>query len=191
MAATEGALLPSVVAELTLSFEASCAMSSADDSKPKLDVFDGSDPSAYRLWKRRSQLLIAGLPTNVPDHKHGPRLMEYIKGEAETLLECLPVEDLMKSGGAKLIWETLDEKYLPQPRDLLQRALKNFFYDLSCKPSETYVQFLARFDAANRLLKEQSVELPSTVKGYMLLKKLRLDGNQESMVLTHTHQELS
>ena len=165
-------------------------MSHADDSKPRLEVFGGTDPSAYRLWKRRSQLLIGGLPTTVPEKKHGPRLMEFIKGEAEMLLECIPVEDLMNEGGAKRIWEVLDEKYLPQPRDLLQQALKNFFYDLQVKPSETYVQFLARFDAANRLLIEQKIELPSSVKGYMLLKKLKLDGTQESMVLTHTKSSL-
>ena len=130
--------------------------------------------------------MLASLPTNVPEAKHGPRLMEFIKGEAEALLESIPVEELTKSGGDKKIWQALDDKYGPQPRDLMQQALKGYFYELQVKQSESYTQFLARYDAASRKLKEQGVELPAPVAGYMLLKKLRLDATQESMVMTHS-----
>lgn len=164
-------------------------MSSADDTRSKLEVFDGSISGNYRLWKRRARLLIAGLPTTVPEAKNGPRLMEFIKGEAACLLESLDVSELTKKAGDKLIWDVLDEKYVPMPRDLLQQAMI-FFYDLQVRPSETYVQFLARFDAANRLPREQQVELPKPVLGYMLMKKMRLDSSQESMVLTHTQSAL-
>lgn len=160
------------------------------DERSKLETFDGSNPGAYRMWKRRAQLHIAGLPNTVPKEKYGPRLMEFVKGEAESLLEAISVDELMKEGGDKQIWQVLDDKYQPQPRDLLQHALKNYFYDLSVRPSESYAQFLARYDAAHRLLKEQSVELPDKVRGYMLLKKLRLDPDQESMVLTHSQSNL-
>ena len=156
------------------------------DEKSRLETFDGSNPGMYRLWQRRAQLMIAGLPTTVPKEKYGPRLMEYIKGEAEALLETIPVEELIKQDGDKGIWLVLDEKYGPQPRDLLQHALKNYLYDLHVKPGETCLQFMARHDAAIRLLKEQSIELPPPVMGFLLMKKLKLDQSQESMVLTHT-----
>ena len=156
------------------------------DEKSRLETFDGSNPGMYRLWRRRAQLMIAGLPTTVPKEKYGPRLMEDIKGEAEALLETIPVEELIKQDGDKGIWLVLDEKYGPQPRDLLQHALKNYLYDLHVKPGETYLQFMARHDAAIRLLKEQSIELPPPVMGSLLMKKLKLDQSQESMVLTHT-----
>ena len=51
--------------------------------RPKLEIFDGSDPSSYRAWKRRVKLMIAGLPTTVSSAKFGARLMEFVKGEAE------------------------------------------------------------------------------------------------------------
>eukprot|EP00435_Cladocopium_sp_Y103_P064391 s36_g26.t1 len=156
------------------------------DEKSRLETFDGSNPGMYRLWRRRAQLMIAGLPTTVPKEKYGPRLMEYIKGEAEALLETIPVSELIKADGDKAIWLVLDEKYGPQPRDLLQHALRNYLYDLQVKPGETYLQFMARHDAAIRLLKEQSIELPPPVMGFLLIKKLKLDQSQESMVLTHT-----
>lgn len=165
------------------------AMASLSEEKGRIESFDGSDPGMYRRWKRRAQLMLAALPSTVSEAKYGPRLMEFIKGEAETLLEQIPVDDLTQTGGDK-IWAILDEKFGPQPRDLLQLALRGFFYELQVKPSETFPQFLARFDSANRLLVEQGIKLPSQVLGYMLLKKLRLESGQESMVMTHTQGKL-
>ncbi len=45
---------------------------------------------------------------------------------------------------------------------------------------------LARYDAAVRRLRERKVELPKEVRGFMLIKKLRLENQQESMLLTYT-----
>ena len=143
-------------------------MASSEEKSHRVETFDGSDPSLYRRWKRRAQLMLASLPTNVPEAKHGPRLMEFIKGEAEALLESIPVEELTKSGGDKKIWQALDDKYGPQPHDLMQQALKGYFYELQVKQSESYTQFLARYDAASRKLKEQGVELPAPVAGYKI-----------------------
>ena len=75
-------------------------------------------------------------------------------------------------------------------RDLLQSALKLSFYDLFIKPGENYAQFIARFDTSLRKLKEQQIELPEIVKGFMFIKKLRLDSAQESRVLTATSGSL-
>ncbi|CAE7240454.1 unnamed protein product [Symbiodinium sp. CCMP2592] len=156
----------------------SSSTSAADDlgSQQRLERFDGTDPTLYRRWKRRAQIMIAGLPTTVPKEKYGPRLMEYVKGEAEILLESVSLETLCADGGDKAIFKLFDEKYSPQPVDLLHTALKTFFYELQANPGESYRQFYVRFTSANRLLEEQD--------GYLLLKKLRLDSNQEAMVLT-------
>lgn len=160
------------------------------EAKSRLEVFDGSDPSLYRNWRRRAKLMIAALPTTIGKDKFGAKLMEHIRGEAEALLETVDVDIIIKAGGDAKIIEMLDEKYMPQPRDLLQAALKGYFYDLSIKPGESFLQFVARYDVALRKLKEQEIELPSQVKGYMLLKKLRLDHNQESLVLTATQGKM-
>lgn len=160
------------------------------EDRPKLEIFDGSDPSNYRAWKRRAKLMIAGLPSTVSSSKFGARLMEFVKGEAEALLETVDVEEIIKDGGDKAVFAILDEKYLPQPRDLLQNALKGYFYDLNIKSGETYPQFITRYDTAVRKLREQQVDLPEVVKGFMLLRKLKLDVNQESMVLSATHGKM-
>ena len=133
--------------------------------KAKLECIDGSDPSVYRQWKRRAQLMIASLPSTINEKKYGPKLMGFISGEAESLLESLGIDKLCSDGGDKLIWQVLDEKYGPQQIDLLQEAMKRFFHELQVKNGESYRQF-------------------------MLLKKLRLDSTSESLVLTATKGKL-
>ena len=162
------------------------AATSESAEKSRLEAFDGSDPSLYKNWRRRAKLMLAALPSTISKEKYGARLMEHIRGEAEALLETLEVEVIVKEGGDENIFKMLDDKYLPMQRDLLQSALKLFFYDLSVKPGENYAQFITRFDTSLRKLKEQQIELPEIVKGFMFIKKLRLDSAQESLVLTAT-----
>ena len=154
--------------------------------KGKLEMFDGTQPSGYRKWKRRAQLMLASLPSTISEKKYGPKLMSFIGGEAESLLEHIDIGKICSEGGDKLIWEALDEKYGPQQIDLLQDSLKGFFYELSVKQGESFRQFAARFAAARRKLEEQDVKLPKVVLGFMLMKKLRLDPHEESMLLTTT-----
>ena len=127
----------------------------AGDERVTLETFDGSDVSTYRRWKRGAQLMLAAMPNTVPKEKYGPHLLQYIKGEAELVCEAIPVEKLCQEGGDKLVFELLDEKYGPQPTDLLHRALKDFFYDLQVKSSESFQQFQARYFYATQKLEEQ------------------------------------
>lgn len=158
--------------------------------KAKLEVFDGSSPGKYRLWKRRAQLMLASLPSTISEKKHGPKLMGFIGGEAEALLEHLEVSKICSEGGDQLIWQVLDEKYGPQQIDLLQESLKGFFYELAVKQGESFRQFAARFAAARRKLEEQKIQLPEVVLGFMFMKKLKLDATGESMLMTTTKGNL-
>ena len=102
--------------------------------------------------------------------------MGYITGEAESLLEQLEVEAICAEGGDKAIWTILDDKYSPQPIDLLQDCLKQFFHELQVKPNETFRQFSARFSACQRKLEVQQVKLPGVALGFLYVKKLRQGG---------------
>ena len=130
--------------------------------------------------------MLAALPSTVPKEKFGARLMQYVKGEAELVCETIDVEKLCADGGDKAVFSLLDDKYGPQPTDLLHKALKGFFYELAVQKGETYQQFMARFYHANRRLAEQDVKLPEKVLGFTMLKKTKLDATAEAMVLTAT-----
>ena len=78
---------------------------SALDEKPKnrLGVFDGTKPSDYRKWKRRAKMMLASLPSTISEKKYAPKLMTYIGGEAESLLEHLDIEKLCSVGGEEWV----------------------------------------------------------------------------------------
>ena len=141
-------------------------------------------PNPNRLWKRRAQLMLASLPNTIGKERHGPKLMAYVSGEAEALLEHLRVEDICSEGGDAQIWKIMDGKYSPQPIDPLQEGLRGSFYELQVKQGESFLQFSARFPAAQRKLEEQQVALPNVVLGFLFMKKLKLDAQHESMLLT-------
>ena len=124
--------------------------STGSDDRVALQSCDGSEPGAYRRWKRRAHLLLAAFPKT---DKLGPRLMPVIKGEAEQLCELIPVEDLCSKGADFKVFKLPDGKYGPWLVDLLHTALKTFFYELMIKPSEAYQEFVARFAKAVRLLR--------------------------------------
>lgn len=114
-------------------------MSDAPNSSSKLDCFDGSDVSQYKKWRRRASLMIMSRPTNYPAEKHGRKLTEYIKGEAEQACEHIP---LGKAGGHNLILKTLDEKYKPLEKDDLSEALREYFFECQIKQHEQFKNFV-------------------------------------------------
>ncbi|CAE7383212.1 unnamed protein product, partial [Symbiodinium pilosum] len=134
----------------------------ANDDRVTLESFDGTDVAAYRKWKGVHNC------------------------EAELVCESIPVDKLCKEDGDQLVFALPDEKFGPQPTDLLHAALKEFFYELYVKNGETYQNFQARFFHANQKLEEQEVKLLAKVLGFMMVKKLRLDPTQESLLLTAT-----
>lgn len=152
--------------------------------KNQLEVFDGTNASEYRRWRRRAELYLQGLPTTVPEKKWGARLVEHLAGEAEELMEQLPIEKIVADTGYKNVLSLLDDKYKELGGHELQRVLKEFFYGIIIKPQETYRNFIIRLDTSYRAMLRHKVTLPDEVRGWFLLRKLALDGTAEAMVLT-------
>ena len=59
------------------------ASSSKDEERTKLERFDGTEPSTYKKWRRKAELMLLSLPTTYEKNRWGPKLCEYISGEAE------------------------------------------------------------------------------------------------------------
>ena len=174
-------LVPSPVRGLQLD-----TMAKQGEHQPKLDRFDGSDASLYKRWRRRAQLMLMALPNTIPEERYGPKLMEYLTGEAEYAVEHISIADLSQAGGADKIFEALDERFAPLQKDLMSEALQEYFFDVTIKGNEPMKSFSTRFQTAYRKLNEQGVQLPAEVQGWFLLRKLRLDATQEALVLTTT-----
>lgn len=162
------------------------AAGSKDDDGTKkqfLGVFDGSNAGDYRRWRRRAELYLRGLATTVPEKKWGARLLEHLSGEAEELMGHLPLEKIIDYEGYKNVLALLDEKYKELEGHELQRVLKEYFYEITIKPQETYRNFTG-LETSYRALVRHGVQLPDEVRGWFLMRKLSLDATVEAMVLT-------
>ena len=100
----------------------------ADETYAKLDKFDGSDPASYRKWRRKAEPMLLALPTTFEKTRWGPKLMEYITGVAEELLEHIKIEEMCKETGYQLLLKALDEKYLERAQEEIQKYLQEYFY---------------------------------------------------------------
>ena len=56
-------------------------MDKEGNGNKSLEIFNGEDASEHRRWRRRAQLFLMALPTNVPEKKWGARLLEHLSGE--------------------------------------------------------------------------------------------------------------
>ena len=155
-----------------------------DEKSTKLEMFSGESPQGYKRWRRRAELHLLGLPSTVGKTKWGPRLLEVLTGEAWELLENVPISDIVKEDGHELVFSTLDGKYKERQQDELQRALKEYFYQVSIKPNEEFRAFIVRLESTYRLLVTHGCELPKEVRGWLLMKKMHLDQTQEALILT-------
>lgn len=161
-----------------------------DEERPRLERFDGSQPSTYRRWRRKAELMLLALPNTYTKDRWGAKLLEFLAGEAEEVCEALPLDKIIKEGGHTLILEALDERYKELQKEALHNHLQEYFYGLQIKPGETFRNMMVRLDSAYRRLREHSVELPTEVRGWFVLRKLQLDSASEAMLMTHTKGSL-
>ena len=130
---------------------------SRDEEKPRLERFDGSDPASYKRWRRKAELMLMALPTTMAKEKWGPKLCEFISGEAEDAIEGIAVNKLVAEEGYKLIFEVLDARYADLEQDSLQKYQNEYFFGTQIKAGETYRTLTIRVDTAYRNLQEVKV----------------------------------
>ncbi len=152
----------------------------------RLEKFDGTDASAYKRWRRRATLMLISLPNTYPAEKLGPKLMEFLSGEAELAVEHVTVEEMAKEGGERKIFRALDERFKPLEKDDMNEALREYFFDCGIRNGEAMKAFTTRLSTVHRKLGEHGVTLPKEVQGWFLLRKLKVDASQEAMILTAT-----
>jgi hypothetical protein len=45
-----------------------------EEDRAKLEKFDGTDPSAYKRWRRKAELMFLALPNNFQKSRSVPKL---------------------------------------------------------------------------------------------------------------------
>ena len=57
--------------------------------------------------------MLVALPNIIPQEGYGPKLMEYLTGEAEYAMEHISISALSKATGTNKIFDALDERFAP------------------------------------------------------------------------------
>ena len=86
--------------------------------------------------------MLISLPSTYAASKLGPKLMEFIGGDAELAVEHLKVEDIAKTGGEQEIFKVLDERYMPLEKDDMSEALREYFFDTQIRGGESMKKLL-------------------------------------------------
>ena len=68
----------------------------------------------------------------------------------------------------------------------LLAALSKVTYHLKCQKNETARQFLAKWESAERQVREHNVELPAIYRGFLLINALSLTDQEIKTLLTFT-----
>ena len=126
------------------------------------------------------------LPSSCTKDRWGPKLLEYIQGEAEDALEHLSIEKVTSEKGYEDILGVLDDRYKELQQEALHRGLREYFYQVMIQPGEGCGNFMVRLGTSYRKLVQHGIELPEEVQGWFLMRKFGLDQASESMLLTAT-----
>ena len=126
------------------------------------------------------------LPSTYPKERWGPKLLEYIQGEAEDALEHLSIKKVTSETGYADLLSVLGDRYKELQQEALHRGLREYFYQVIMKPGEGYRNFMVRLETSYRKLLQHGIELPEEIQGWFFMRKLGSDQASESMLLTVT-----
>ena len=145
--------------------------------------FDG-DVEGFNQYVR--DLKLWRHDTDVPERKHGVKVLRGLSGQAKAICNELSVEELTSTGSVDLILAKLREHYSPHLETTMPKAFEKAVYGEPRKPKESICDFVIRQDAAFRELHEEGVQLSDEVKGYILYRQSNLTQVQEDQITTWT-----
>jgi hypothetical protein len=129
-------------------------------------AFDGDDPSAFKRYER--DLALWQFETDLPEAKHGVKMLRQLAGSARAAADELSVEQITSSIGSKLILDRFREHFSPYLESALPRAFEKAIYAEHRKPREPLQLHVIRMDGAVKNLKDEGVALSDTVEGYVI-----------------------
>ena len=145
-------------------------------------TFDGSDPSAFERYER--DLALWQFETDLPEAKHGVKMLRQLAGPARAAADELSVEQIASVNGSKMILDKLKEHFSPYLEFALPRAFGKAIYAEHRKSRESLQDYVIRMDGAFKDLKDEGVTPNDTIKGYVLFRHASLTQVQEDQLTT-------
>ncbi len=120
-----------------------------------------------------------------PAEEHGLLLHNVCGGEAAEELETMGLADLMAEDGVDRLLRWLQPSFA-EPRVHRVGALLTKWEEISREPTEPIFEFVKRFDRVDRELRNDGYNIDNEQRGFKLLKRARLSGDQLRLILSNT-----
>ena len=137
------------------------------------------DGGSYAKWKH--EVAAWQILTDLPKEKQAVSLFMYgMEGTCQDLISKLPISDLNKEGGVKLITDALD---IYCEANLAQREYSSYekVHQYKRTPGKSISASLLEFDALVCEMKSLKIELPTTVLAYHVLHAMDIGEDNEKL----------
>ena len=146
-------------------------------------AYSGEQPqSTFRPFLRSLEIWKAS--TDLPEEKHGLKLVQVLTGSAKACVDSLPIAEIKGPEGYSNVLKKLKTAFQPYVETALPKAREQALYGQPRSAKESIAEFLVRFERSQALLKEEGVELPTKAVGYLLVKQANLDSELEGRLIT-------
>ena len=146
-------------------------------------AFDG-DPQMFKQFER--DVALWQWESDIPKNKHAVKKLRSLRGTARAAADEVPLDKIKSEEGVTAILDKLREHYQPHLESTMPRAFERAIYGESRKAKETLQEYVIRMDKAFKELRDEGVELPGVVRGYVMYRQASLTSTQEDQVTTWT-----
>ena len=151
--------------------------------KERDDIIPEWDGKSFSLkvYKRKVQLYEAS--THTPASRCGCKLLQKLTGDAFDKTEHLDPNALVHEDGVARLLSYLEMKYEPKEAVKVGSAIDEFIERLERRPGEEIRDFDTRFESKLKELEGLSGDLNNNLKAHYLLRKLKVGGERETLVI--------
>eukprot|EP00959_Pyramimonas_sp_CCMP1952_P187431 3919162-Pyramimonas_sp.AAC.1 len=129
-------------------------------------------------------MFIAKLTLEKKEGEAALMLSAGLTGEAWDEVEDLTAADLIKPGAATALLARLRKRFNMDTRTELADDLKEYFYKLRRNRAETLLSYISRVRASERKLRTHDIELPSKVRGWLILRRGGCSSDQKAVIMS-------
>ena len=166
------------------------ASSTFDGSSTKdnfIPLFSGQ-PSEYKEWRKRILIYQHKMTLAKRASEGILNLIGSQTGTAWTLLEDFPLKDLELESTFNAVLKILDSAFQYDDRVQLPSDFEAYFMKFQRRAGQTLLAYCTEHEELIKRLDKHKVTLPTTVQGWLLLRRAGLSKEQRQLVTTQAPQ---
>ena len=148
-----------------------------------IPLFSG-EPSEYKEWRKRILIYQHKMVLSKRAAEGLLNLISSQTGTAWSLLEDFPLKDLELESTFNSVLKILDAAFQYDDRVQLPSDFENYFMKFQRRGGQTLLAYCTEHEELIKRLDRHKVTLPTTVQGWLLLRRSGLSKEQRQLVIT-------